>query len=96
MPDEEKLTKEELRLKLRQKLEFQKLLRTPQDIRENEMEEIEEKLENRHLPAKERKRLKNRLKLLEEIEEKILNSKNDDYAQYTDNASYGGSLEMAD
>lgn len=79
IPDN-KLSKEEIRAKLREKIAYKQLIRTPQYIRENEMIDIEEKLENKRLSGKERSLLKKRLNLLENIEENQV--QNNDYTFY--------------
>ena len=70
-----------------------KLGRTKQGILDREMEKIEDTLSNKKLRGKDKKKLKERLKLLEEVEEKRSTSINDDPAVYVDNASYGGGFE---
>ena len=93
---EEKVSKEELRARLRAKMNVKKLHRTSRIIRDQEMEDIEDKLDDKRLSGKEKKRLKERLKLLEEVEEQQFNAMNDDYAEYVDTGSYGGSMERPD
>ena len=72
-----------------------KLNRTKQSILDNEMETIEEKLESRKIRGKERKKLRDRLKLLEEIENKRIDSFNSECPDF-DNFSYGGSTPHDD
>lgn len=92
--EEEKV---DLKAKLREKMMKQKLGRTKQVIIDREIENIEEALEDTRtgtkLRGKDKKKLKERLKLLEEVEEKRAMSINDDPAVYIDNASYGGGFE---
>jgi hypothetical protein len=92
----EKLVEEkvDLKSKLREKMMLHKLGRTKQGILDKEIEKIEDTLaSSKKLPGKEKKKLKERLKLLEEVEEKRSTSINDDPAVYVDNASYGGGFE---
>jgi len=69
-PGEEKLSREELRAKLRAKINEQKLSRTSRVIRDKEMDDVEERLNGAIISAREKMALKRKLKLLEKIEEK--------------------------
>jgi hypothetical protein len=92
-PEEEKQSKEELRALLRDKLNQKRLMRTSKFVRDRELDDIEEKLDDKRLPGKEKKKLKARMKLLEEVEDKIANANNLDFPDYVDTASYGGGME---
>lgn len=94
--DPEKVPVDELKKKLRQKLMESRLARTSRVVRDKEMDDIEDKLESRKLPAKTKKKLKERLKLLEDIEEKEINSVNTDYPEYPDTGGYGGAMVRDD
>lgn len=86
--------KVDLKAKFKEKMMKHKLNRTKQEILNREIEDIEDTLSSeKRLPGKEKKKLKDRLKLLEEVEEKRNMSINDDPAVYVDNASYGGGFE---
>lgn len=82
---------QELRNKLHQKLKEKRLERTSKVIRNNRLEQLEEKLIKTKSPA-ERKKIKEEIKLLETIEEKEINNAGE-FAEYSDNASFGGGFE---
>lgn len=84
--------KMELRNKLKQKLREKQLERTSRFVRDNRMENIEEKLETTENPA-EREKLKEELALLEKIQEKELNSFTGEFPEYGDGCDYGGTME---
>ena len=90
---DEKISKDDLKASLRDKLKMKRLMRTSKFSRNREMDNIEDKLEDKRLPGKEKKRLKERMKLLEDVENKIVNTQNLDFPEYTDTASYGGGIE---
>ena len=87
--------KEELREKLREKLSTKKLTRTSRVVRENELQELEKKLrknknkkrKGKKLSPTEKKRIRERIKLLQEIEEKDCenyeNSLSGDFVDYS-------------
>lgn len=86
----------DLKAKLREKMMLHKLGRTKQVVLDKEIDDIEDKLENTKLRGREKKKLQERLRILEEIEQKRVNSINDDYAEYVDGATYGGGFEHPD
>ena len=91
--DEEKVNKDDLKSSLREKLKMKRLMRTSKFSRNREMDDIEDKLDDKRLSGKEKKRLKERMKLLEDVEAKISNAQNLDFPDYVDTASYGGGIE---
>ena len=69
-----KVTKQELKKRLRDKLNFHKLSRTTRFTRNNEMETLEKELRNKKITPKSKKALKERLALLEKLEERDMDN----------------------
>lgn len=87
-------TKEELRIKLKQKLHEKQLERTSKFTRDNRMDSLEDKLDETKNPN-ERRKLKEELAILEKIQEKELNLFSGDFPEYGDGCDYGGSMERS-
>lgn len=76
-------THEDLRKKLRKKLAHKKLERQSEYSRFREIEDLHSKLKKKKLPQKEKNRIRQRIKLLEDIGEKIYeNSAASEYPSY--------------
>jgi len=88
----EKVSRDVLRQRLKESVAKKKLFRTSRVSRDQEMEDIEDRLDEK-ISGKERKVLKERLKLLEEVEEKHLENSlvpGDFQDAYYGNISGGG------
>uniref|UniRef100_A0A6C0EMC8 Uncharacterized protein n=1 Tax=viral metagenome TaxID=1070528 RepID=A0A6C0EMC8_9ZZZZ len=83
---------ENLKAKLRAKLREAKLGRQSQFVLDNRMDKLEEQLERVKTHDEEIK-IRKEMELIEKIEEKRISSVNDDFAEYDDNANYGGGME---
>lgn len=71
--------------KFREKMLKYKLSRTKQVLLDKEAEILEAKLKKKKLPTKEKKKLRKRLNLIEQVEEDRYNSINDEYPEYPEN-----------
>ena len=87
--------KELLKLKLKQKLKEKLLERKPRAIIENRMDDLEEVIETSK-SATERRKAKEELALLNSIQERQLNSVNEEFPEYADKSSYGGAMERSE
>lgn len=83
-----KVDKLTLKEKLRQKLNEKKLFRTSRVVRDNEMDELEKKIKSKSIPSSQKKKLKQRLDLLQKVEDKEIesyeNTLSGDFVDYTD------------
>lgn len=84
--------KAELKAKLRAKLHQSKMSRQSQFALDNRMDQLEKQLENAKT-REQRKKIREEMNLIDKIEEDRLNNNNDDFAEYGDNAAYGGGIE---
>jgi hypothetical protein len=92
-----KLTKEELRAALREKLKEKRLGRLAPSARDNKIDSLKLKLkELKSDESDKRQKIQNQIDLLERVNENQIDTSASEYPDYGDNGSYGGSIDRGD
>lgn len=92
-----KLTKEELRKALRDRLKEKRLGRLAPSARDNKIDMLKLKLkELKSDESDKRQKIQNQIDLLERVNENQIDTSASEYPDYGDNGSYGGSIDRGD
>lgn len=82
-----------LKQKLREKLREKQLFRTSQYARDNMYDDLREKLKDKKISEEDKEKIRKKMDLLKDIEDKQEANRASEFPEYVDNCSYGGGLE---